>query len=232
MRRAAFSSDEVGLCCGKVPYDGEKRQNGLDWPWLGYSMIGARRMDQLQWSLETLLREDVKGDLLEAGVWRGGAGMLMKAILRARDDNSRTVWLADSFQGLPRPMTEADGPDWSTLDYFAVTADQVRANFDWFGLWDERVRLLPGWFSESLPTAPIEKLALLRLDADLYHSTMDVLTHLYPRVSDRGFVIVDDYGTLPACRRAVEDFLSARGESPQIIDIDGSGVYWRKSGLG
>jgi O-methyltransferase len=103
----------------------------------------------------------------------------------------------------------------------------VKENFRKFGLLDEQVAFLPGWFSETLAAAPIERLALLRLDGDMYASTMDALTALYHKVSPGGFVIVDDYGAVPACRQAVTDFREARGIKAQIVDIDGLGVFWQ-----
>lgn len=108
----------------------------------------------------------------------------------------------------------------------------MRANIARFGLLDEqRVRFLEGWFSDTLPDAPIEKIAILRLDGDLYESTMDVLTALYERVQPGGYVIVDDYGDWEPCRRAVDEFRANRRIEARIEPIDGSGVYWRVSRL-
>ena len=177
--------------------------------------------------METVLDEGLPGDFIETGVWRGGACMLVKCILDQRNVRDRSVWLADSFQGLPRPKDAVDGEDLSGVRMLAVSAGQVRRNFARFGLLDERVRFLEGWFSDTLPRAPVGQLAVLRLDGDLYHSTMDALTHLYDRVVPGGFVIVDDYGSWESCRRAVTDFLGSRGCRPDMRKIDSSGVFWR-----
>jgi O-methyltransferase len=91
------------------------------------------------------------------------------------------------------------------------------------------VRFLKGWFRDTLPTAPVQRLALLRLDGDLYESTTDALTHLYPEVSPGGFVVVDDYGDIAACRQAVTDYRKAHGIEEPIVPIDWSGAYWRRS---
>jgi O-methyltransferase len=211
----------------RQPFKVEDREIGDDWPALGYTMVGHRRLDNIQQCIETILADGVPGDLIETGVWRGGSCMMMKAVLERHGVHDRTVWLADSFQGLPSPKDKADGWDLSGVEYLSVSADQVRRNFARFGLLDERVRFLEGWFSDTLPKAPIDRLALLRLDGDLYHSTMDALTNLYHRVSPGGFVIVDDYGAWPSCERAVTEFLAARGEKPAIQKIDRAGVYWR-----
>ncbi|MCX7153222.1 MAG: class I SAM-dependent methyltransferase, partial [Proteobacteria bacterium] len=104
---------------------------------------------------------------------------------------------------------------------------QVQANFAKYDLHDDQVRFLKGWFKDTLPAAPIAQLAVLRLDGDMYESTMDALNALYHKVSPGGFVIIDDY-ILPKCRAAIGDFRRAKGISETIIDIDGAGVYWRK----
>src|SRR6267142_589868 len=88
-----------------LPFDEEKRNLGLDWPIAAETMIGMQRLTSLQRCVETVLAEDVPGDLIECGVWRGGACILMRAVLAAYGDETRCVWLADSFAGLPRPDT-------------------------------------------------------------------------------------------------------------------------------
>jgi O-methyltransferase len=209
------------------PYDAEKRRLGLDWPGICYTMVGHERLENLRYAIGCLVKEKIPGDLVECGVWRGGAAIFMAAVLKELGEK-RTIWLADSFEGLPAPtLKEDEGYDVSGIDYLAVGLEDVEAAFKRFDLLDSNIRFLKGWFSDTLPTAPIEPIALLRLDGDLYASTMDALTALYDRLSPGAFVIVDDYGTWEPCRRAVEDFLSARGVSPEIHDIDGSGVYWR-----
>jgi O-methyltransferase len=115
-----------------------------------------------------------------------------------------------------------------TYDQLAVSLPQVQRNFADFGLLAEQVGFLEGWFKDTLPAAPIRQLALARLDGDLYESTDDALRHLYPRLAPGGFLIVDDYGAVPACRRAVEDYRAAHGIDAPIQTIDWTGIYWRK----
>ncbi len=116
-------------------------------------------------------------------------------------------------------------------DHFAVGLDQVRMNFNAYGMLDDQVRFLKGWFKDTLPTAPIEKLAIMRLDGDYYESTMDGLTNLYDKLSPGGFVIVDDYGedTWTYCRKAVEDFRRARNISDEMMRVDSKCYFWRRS---
>ncbi len=209
------------------PFEESIRSEGRDWPLFGYTMIGSKRLDNIQHCVETVLREGVPGDFLEAGVWRGGATIFMRAMLQAYGIGDRKVWVADSFEGLPVPANDNDGADFSGIPILAVTEERVRANFEKFGLLDDQVVFLKGWFSETLPAAPVDQLAILRLDGDLYSSTMDTLDSMYDRVSPGGFVIVDDYHSWESCRRAVGDFLSQRSLTPAIESIDWAGAYWR-----
>jgi len=215
----------------KRPFEAWVREQGKDWPIHAETMIGLRRLENLQECVQTVVADGIPGDVLEAGVWRGGAGILMRAVLDVVGDTERTVWLADSFQGLPRPRPEhpadVDDEHW-TFPFLAVSLDEVKHNFARYGLLDERVRFLEGWFSDTLPSAPIEQLAVLRADGDMYGSTMDILDALYDKVSVGGFTIIDDYGEIPQCRAAVEDFRTKHAISEPLQRIDGSGVFWRR----
>ncbi|MFN0088276.1 MAG: TylF/MycF family methyltransferase [Blastocatellia bacterium] len=212
----------------------EQRNDGRDWPADGYTMIGLKRMENLRMCVEQVLRDGVPGDLVETGVWKGGATIFMRAILRAHGDTNRRVWVADSFAGLPPPDAErypADAGDThhEFSDQLAISLEQVRANFARFDLLDDKVRFLKGWFRDTLPTAPIDRIAVLRLDGDMYESTMDGLVHLYPKLSPGGFLIVDDYGYIESCRQAVSDYRNRHGIEDEILPIDWTGVYWRRA---
>jgi O-methyltransferase len=210
----------------------DARQEGRDWPLEAETMVGLKRLDNLRNCVTSVIRNGVPGDLIETGVWRGGSSIFMRAILKAYGDTSRKVWLADSFRGLPPPdparypVDEGDTL-WKYAE-LAIPMEQVKANFLRYGLLDDQVAFLPGWFRDTLPTAPIERLAVLRLDGDLYESTMEALVALYPKVSAGGFVIVDDYG-LPTCRAAIEDFRLAQGITDPIQLIDWTGAFWQRS---
>jgi len=209
------------------PFDAGAREQGKDWPLVGYTMVGNRRLENVQACLEEILRDNVPGDLLEAGAWRGGTTIFMRALLKAHGVTDRKVWVADSFEGLPSPKHSMDGWDLSRVKYLKVSLEEVKANFAKFGMLDDQVQFLKGWFSDTLPHAPIQKLALLRLDGDLYSSTMDALQSLYHKVSTGGYVIVDDYHSWPSCRQAVTDFLAQNALKPDIQTIDWSGAYWK-----
>jgi O-methyltransferase len=195
-------------------------------------MIGQMRMANLRYAVEQILEDHVPGDFIETGVWRGGACIYMRAILAAHDVADRKVFVADSFAGLPAPDPESYPADEGDLHHtyaaLAVSLDEVRSNFARYGLLDDQVVFLKGWFRETLPGAPIGRLAVLRLDGDMYGSTMDSLASLYDKVSPGGFVIIDDY-ILAGCRQAVADFRQRHDIDDKIVDIDGIGAYWRKS---
>ena len=210
-----------------------KREEGLDWPADAETMIGLRRLENLEDCVRRVVAEGVPGDLLEAGVWRGGASIFMRGVLAVLGDHERVVWAADSFQGLPKPRDDQpadEGDTHWTHGNLAVSLEEVRANFSRYHLLDDQVRFLKGWFADTLPGAPIEHLAVLRADGDMYSSTMDILNALYPKVSLGGFVIIDDYGAIPACKVAVDEYRELHDIREPIEQIDWTGAFWRREG--
>lgn len=196
----------------------------------GLTMTGQRRLSYLRRTVEKVLDMAIPGDLVECGVWRGGSALLMAGVLAARGANNRQIWLADSFQGLPVMDQDVDQSAWVNPlndNGLAVSEAEVRKNFETLGLMSENIRFLPGWFADTLPDAPIEKIAILRLDGDHYSSTIEALDALYPKLVPGGFVIIDDY-SLPRCAKAVEDFRAAHSITETIEKIDHTGIAWRK----
>jgi O-methyltransferase len=232
LTRYIFGDTSIGRRRDK-PLKASVRAEGVDWPAEAETMIGLRRLDNLEDCITDVLEREIAGDLIETGVWRGGATIFMRAVLKAYGDTTRTVWAADSFQGLPKPDAEAypadEGDSHWTKQELAVSLDQVKANFSRYGLLDDQVQFLVGWFRDTLPTAPIDRLAVLRLDGDMYESTMVALRSLYPKVSVGGYVIVDDYGAVRGCRKAVEDFRQEEAIADELHEIDWSGVFWQRS---
>jgi O-methyltransferase len=212
-------------------YSSAEREDGRVWRVYPDTMIGLRRLENIQSCVETVLTDSVPGDLIETGAWRGGACIFMRGILAAHGVTDRKVYVADSFEGLPTPDEEkypADkGDQHHTLDFLAVDLESVKNNFRRYGLLDDQVVFLKGWFKDTLPTAPIKRLAILRLDGDMYGSTMDALNALYPKLSTGGFCIVDDYA-LEGCRRAVDDFRREHQIESPLHSIDWTGRFWRK----
>jgi Macrocin-O-methyltransferase (TylF) len=225
-------NEDPPLPASKVDgYKADYRENGWDWPSKAPSMIGAKRMNNVRSQCERVLEADVPGDFMETGVWRGGACIMMRAVLQAYQVADRRVIAADSFAGLPPPSdgVAADaGADFHTYKDFAVPLAEVKATFARYGLLDDQVLFLEGLFKDTLPSAPVEKLALLRLDGDMYESTMDGLVNLYHKLSSGGTLIVDDYFLFEAHRKAVDEFRAAQGIADPIIQIDHFGGYWIK----
>jgi O-methyltransferase len=195
------------------------------------TMVGRVRLDSVQHCLETVLADDVEGDVIETGVWRGGTTIFMRAVLAAYGVTDRRVVVADSFEGLPPPDLDTYPQDqvfdWVSPD-LAVDLATVRQNFRLFGLLDEQVEFVRGWFKDTLPNLKDRTWSLIRLDGDLYESTMDALTNLYPRLSSGGYCIIDDF-SIPVCAQAVADYRAQHGIHEEIQSIDWTGVLWRKT---
>lgn len=218
----------------KSHFDPKEREEGRDWPLMADTMIGFKRLDNLQACIEDVIDNNVPGDLIETGAWRGGATIFMRAVLKAYGITDRTVWVADSFKGLPAPEAElypADAElELHKHDFLRVSLEDVKTNFSKYGLLDEQVSFLSGWFKDTLPKAPIERLAIMRLDGDMYQSTMVALVNLYPKLSVGGYVIIDDYNSVEACRQAAEDFRASNSITDEIQEIDWTGAYWQRTG--
>lgn len=213
------------------PITEDQRQGGEIWPSLADTMTGMKRMDNTQFAVETVLAEGIAGDFIETGVWRGGSCILMKAVLAAHGVTDRRVFVADSFEGLPPPDLARypvdKGDTLYKVDYLRVSVEEVQRNFTRYGLLDDQVVFVKGFFADTLPGLAVDKLAVLRLDGDMYSSTMAALEALYDKLEPGGFCIVDDYA-LMTCAAAVEDFRRARGIDDDLIAIDRVAQYWRK----
>jgi hypothetical protein len=204
------------------------------------SMIPLARFDNIRNCIESILRSGIPGDLIETGAWRGGATIFMRGVLKAYGVDDRIVWVADSFEGLPAPDPDLfpleakvqSGPViQKSYHNLAVGLEEVKRNFLAYGLLDDQVRFLKGWFKDTLPNAPIGTLSLMRLDGDFYESTRDGLNSLYDRLSVGGYVIIDDYGedSWTYCRKAVDEFRSERGIQDPLITVDSKCSYWQRT---
>ncbi len=213
-------------------HDPESREIGSDWPANAHSMVGTLRMKNLAELTQRVLDENIPGDLIEAGVWRGGCCILMRGILAANGVMDRKIYAADSFEGLPPPNVEAypadTGYDLSHFDQLAVSVETVKDNFDRYGLLDDSVTFVKGFFSDTLPTLDAGPFALIRLDGDLYESTYVSLETLYPKLSPGGFVVIDDMNFIPPCKQAVLDYRAKMGITAPMHRVDWSASWWRK----
>lgn len=239
-KEAWAALDKCGLRIVRPVGDPDLRKQGADWPVHAETMVGPARLDNVEELVARVIAEGIPGDLVETGVWRGGTIILMRAVLAAYGDEERTVWACDSFEGLPEPDVDMYPADAELLisndvvagmagSALAVSAERVRENLARYELLDDRVRFVEGWFRDTLPSAPIEQIAVLRLDGDLYESTMDALVSLESKVSPGGFVIVDDYNGIDACKQAVTEYRAEHDITDPINEIDWVGVWWQKS---
>jgi hypothetical protein len=203
------------------------------------SMIPLARFDNIKNCVQDILRTGIPGDLIETGVWRGGAAIFMRGALKAYAVTDRLVWAADSFEGLPVPDADRfpleakvqSGPVIQKAYHnLAVSLEDVKRNFAAYGLLDDQVKFLKGWFKDTLPAAPIGVLSLLRLDGDFYESTRDALNSLYDRLSIGGYVILDDYGedSWTYCRKAADEFRAERHIEEPLISVDSKCFYWQR----
>jgi hypothetical protein len=197
------------------------------------TMIRPEGLDNIQACVESVVRDGIPGDLVEAGAWRGGATIFMRALLEVLGDKDRGVWVADSFRGMPRPndvlYPEDRGDVHYLLESLCAPIDDVKRNFERYGFLDDRVHFLEGWFRDTLPGAPVEHVAVLRIDGDMYESTMDPLTNLYPKLSVGGYVIVDCFHR-PPVRRATETYRAENDIRDEIERFNSRIVFWRRSG--
>jgi len=230
---AKFASMLGFTLCKKRTITESQRHQGEVWPpGYGDTMIGIKRLDNIQYCVEKVINEDIEGDFIETGVWRGGACIFMRAILAVYGVENRKVILADSFEGLPKPDITKWPKDKNdrnfSYNFLAVSQQDVENNFIKYDLLDDKVVFLKGFFKDTLPNADIDKLAILRLDADMYESTMIALENLYPKLSKGGFCIIDDY-SLKGARAAVDDYRLKNHINEELLEIDWTGVYWRKA---
>ena len=217
---------------GTGVFDPTLREYGWDWPSKAFTMVGTRRLRNFRTCIESVIGEKVPGDIVETGVWRGGACIMARAVLKAYGVIGRRIIACDSFEGLPPPdaarFPADDGSNFHEYADLSVSLERVKENFARFGLLDDQVVFLKGWFRDTMKDVPSKQIAVLRLDGDMYESTIDPLNHLYDRVSPGGWVIIDDYRVVPACKAAVHDFFDARGLKIDLQEIDGVGVCFRK----
>ena len=177
-----------------------------------YSMVTVDRLHSLYNISLGLARGNVRGVIVECGTWNGGAAAVM-ARASIRGGLTRNVWLFDSFEGLPAPTADdppavhhAYHPGWCTgspeLATEALTGE---------GVPPDSIHIVKGWFEQTLPTASAGPIALLHVDSDWYESVRICLETFYDSVVPGGVIVLDDYHRWGGCRKAIDEFLGARG---------------------
>ncbi len=202
-------------------------------------MVNYPRLVNILTTADAVVANNIVGNYVECGVWRGGCSALFA--YKAREENKgRITYLFDSFEGLPEPTVEdgqgahtfADGKstgDLSSINKNVGTQDEVQKLFAKLNL--TNYKIIKGWFQDTLPINKntLESIAVLRLDGDWYESTKVCLEHLYDKVSVEGYVLIDDYNFWPGCKKAVDEFFASRGITPEIKRVDASGVLIKKT---
>ena len=190
------------------------------------TLLSLAQLEMIQEAVLDIQQRGVSGDFIEAGIWRGGAIIFMRALLNAYGIANRQIIAADSFEGIPQNVTFKHDPVDEWKDRWAASLDEVKGNIERLGLLDERIEFLPGYFADSLSAIANRHFALIRLDSDSYDSVMTSLDHLYPRLSPGGIIIIDDWH-LVGCRFAVDAYRKQHDITEEIVARDGN-AYWIK----
>jgi O-methyltransferase len=214
-------------------FDLNKRKQGQDWAYLGDTMTGWARLDNVRTLLTDIVMRNVTGDFIETGVWRGGNSMFARAVINSLGQGgSRKSYVCDSFRGLPPMHRNLHNGDvgWDYRPYLEVPVEVVIDGFRKYSLLDTQVVFAKGFFNETMRPLQsiIDHLVIIRLDGDMYESTVDVLYHLYPKLSVGGYVIVDDWGIEPT-QKACQDFFEVHGIHVTVHQIDWISAYWQKT---
>jgi len=197
------------------------------------TLLPWSNLQHLDFAIRDTINRNVEGDFIETGVWKGGACILAKSIYNEISPD-RKVFVADSFEGLPRPdpMYPQDANDLHYTDEaLKVSMEDVRKNFSKCGVLDDNVIFVKGWFKDTMRNIDIDKISVLRLDGDMYESTIQVLEPLYDKLSVGGYCIIDDYQHHNGCKQAVDCFRSKYEIKSNLIKVDGDTVgthYWIK----
>jgi len=219
------------------PFNDENRNKGSTWCESCYTMSGNARLSNV-WNLsEQVMRDNVPGDFVETGIWRGGTSIFARAVQRVHGQgDSRRVYACDSFSGLPPATTHQDSDIWSKMTFLSVSVDQVRDDFERFQMLDSNVRFVKGFFSQSLPILRAHfqdegrHISILRGDGDMFESYYDILFNLYQFVPVGGYFICDDCPYIFEAERAVQQFRLRHKITEEISPVRGSigGTFWRK----
>ncbi len=210
-----------------IPPDADDRARATIEATRFHTLTPPERVIGLIAAVRYLVSAGIEGDIAECGVWRGGSMMVVARTLLEEGDTSRTLHLYDTFTHMPPagdrdvdfPTDAASAP--APLEaYSYLPFDEVRAALAGTGYPSGQMRFVQGMVEETLPAQAPERLALLRLDTDLYRSTRHEMEHLFPRLADGGVLIIDDYGDFVGVRQAVDEFLAERGIELLLTRMD------------
>lgn len=202
------------------------------------TMTSAERIRGLHRALQTIHEEQIPGDIVECGVWRGGNIIIAKTALdsvkQSDTDHDRLYWAFDTYEGMTPPGDQDPAPAHASWQDPVVnclsTFDEVQANFLTWAVWDDRIRMVKGPVETTLldPANTPNRIAILRLDTDWYASTKIELERLFARLVPTGFLIIDDYGHWSGCRQAVNEFFGEQFVQDNFEWLDNTGIMYRK----
>jgi O-methyltransferase len=219
----------------RLPPDLTERERRIVSAARAYTLTGADRLAGVIEATTYIVRNNIPGDFVECGVWRGGSMMAVALTLLELGETSRHLYLYDTFAGMPAPTDrdrDLDGTPARTLLDDVSVADGIRCiadledvtrNIERTGYPASRVTFVRGKVEDTIPAIAPEHIALLRLDTDWYASTKHELTHLYPRLSTRGVLILDDYGHWQGAREAADEYFAEHGLAPILVRLDYTG---------
>lgn len=190
------------------------------------TLLSRAQLDLVEQSVLSVAQRGVPGDFIEAGVWRGGVIILMRALMKAHGISGRRVFAADSFVGIPMNTRALNDPVDKWRDRWIASLEEVQQNIARFGLLDDKVTFVPGFFAETLKRLADQTFAVMRLDSDSYDSVEESLVYLYPLLSRGGIIIIDDWH-LVGCQQAVLNYRSRHGVTAELKVHDGN-AYWTK----
>lgn len=200
-----------------------------------YTMTPKERMYSLYNSLNYIIDNNIPGDFVECGVWKGGSAMMIAKFLKIKKIENRKIYLYDTFEGMVKPgdsdinlwgekaadkfsktSTGEDSSDWA---YAPI--EEVKHNIGLTGFSEEHVIYVKGKVENTIPsTVPSSTIAILRLDTDWYESTMHELVHLFPKISKYGVLIIDDYGHWTGSKKATLEYFEKQNEAILLNKVD------------
>lgn len=191
------------------------------------TLLSRAQLDLVEQSVLSVTQRGVPGDFIEAGTWRGGVIILMRALMNAHGISGRRIFAADSFAGIPKNTRAVGDPVDAWRDRWVASLEEVQQNIARFGLLDDNITFVPGFFADTLKGLADRKFALMRLDSDSYDSVEESLVYLYPLLSSGGIIIIDDWH-LVGCQQAVLNYRGRHGVAEDLKVHDGN-AYWMKA---
>jgi O-methyltransferase len=202
-----------------------------------YTMTSVERLYALYKAVDYVLKNNIEGDFVEAGVWRGGCALLMAKMLANRGITNRKIFMYDTYEGMSEPQAidedllsnkadvllekQLDNKEGSDSVWCLASLEDVQNNFTKEGVTLQNINFVKGKVEDTIPhTIPTGSIALLRLDTDWYESTKHELQHLYPKLSKNGVLLIDDYGHWKGCRQAVDEYFAANNINLYMNRVD------------